>query len=99
VVALVDRKPYVFDPETSELTANATADLPPVNGRCLTIPQGRGDGRVYVASAKYVLAIDPLSGKADAVGEAPEKIEQLAVSPRGAIYVSCGAKVYRLRGP
>jgi hypothetical protein len=57
-----------------------------------------GDGVIYYASGLDVIALELPAMKFSTIGSAPEKIEKIATSTTGAVYVSCGPGVYRIRG-
>jgi streptogramin lyase len=69
--------------------------LPAVTGK--TQLKVNDDGKVYGNVGKSVLAIDPMTGESETVASAPEEIAKLAIAKDGAIYASCGTKVFRLK--
>lgn len=83
----------VFDAVAQKFLSDLAAEAPRSTGHSLSAP---GDGRVYYGSEKSLLALDLLTGKAERIAEMPAQITNVTVGPRGIVYVSCGADVYRV---
>jgi len=94
VAMVVQGRLQVFDPRKHVFITGLTENLPRVTSSSIAAP---GDGKVYVGSEKAVLAIDLTGGKVQPVGEVPANVTNVSVGAKGAVYVSCGADVYRIR--
>jgi hypothetical protein len=93
IAMMVGDAVLVFDPGKRSFIS-VPKDLPKRTGDNLCAP---GDGNLYFASAKEVVALELMSMKFQTIGSAPDKIEKLAVEKTGAVYVACGPRVYRVR--
>jgi streptogramin lyase len=93
VMMTTGKKLAIFDTGNNDFAD--LPKLPAVTGK--TQLKVIGDGKVYANVGKDVLAIDPATGESHAVAAAPEEIAKLAVAKDGAIYVSCGTKVFKLK--
>jgi hypothetical protein len=54
------------------------------------------EGRAFYGLAQTLQALDLATGWSERVAMLPGKIDNIAVSPRGHLYVSCGADLYRI---
>lgn len=83
----------IYDPVTRRIVQDLPKSPPVTSATCAT----PGDGFYYFGSGDRVIALDLKTGEAGTVERLPAEIEHIAVGKDGAIYVSCGADVYRAR--
>lgn len=83
----------IFDPAAKSLVPGLRQS-PPVTSATCAAP---GDGFYYFGSGDRVVALDLKTGEAGTVEQVPGKIEHIAASKDGALYVSVGVDVYRVR--
>lgn len=70
------------------------AGTPPLTGNGVCAP---GDGRLYFGSGASLVALNLRTGAATTLATLPAAITNTTVGPDGAVYVSCGPDVYRVR--
>jgi hypothetical protein len=90
---LVDGRLWLFDPAMRALIGEAPAILEKVTSHQIRA----GNGRLFYGVGETLHALDLATGRSAAVAELPGKIENLALGPRGHVYVTRGADLYRIR--
>jgi hypothetical protein len=89
---LVDGMLWLFDPATRTLVGQE----PVLGERVTSLRIAVWEGRVFYGLATALHALDLATGRSDRVAMLPAKIDQIAVSPRGLVYATCGADLYRV---
>jgi hypothetical protein len=96
---LVDGMLWLFDPAKRALLGASEGKVAPdaVVAERVTSRQIVGEkGRVFYGLGETLHALDLATGRSGRVAALPGRIEQIAVSPRGHLYVTCGADLYRI---
>lgn len=92
VLLAVDGQLHRFQP-AQPATPVTIAGAPRLSSRTIAAP---GAGRLYYGSGNDVVAWDLTAQTAHVLATMSGRVEQLAVSTQGVIYVSCGPDVYQL---
>ncbi len=93
VVIVVAGRLWVYDAPKQQLGSGPIADASACTGHVTAAP---GDGRVYYGSETSLVALDLVADKCRVVAELPAKVANVTIGSDKAIYVSCGADVYRV---
>ena len=92
VVFAVDGHVHQFQP--IQQTAPVSIDgAPRLGTRTIVAP---GAGRLYYGSGMEVVSWDLIAGRAETLAILPKRVDHIAVSEQGVIYVACGPDVYQL---
>jgi streptogramin lyase len=94
VLMVVDGSLRAFDRASGLFSDAITPQAPRVTSRSVA---ARGDGAVYYASGRQIVALDLCAGSARVLSEAPEAASNVAVGPDGHVYVAYGVEVGRIR--
>jgi hypothetical protein len=89
---LVDGMLWLFDPATRTLIGQEPVIAEKVTSHRIAV----WEGRVFYGLAATLQALDLATGGSERVTTLPAKIDQIAVSPRGRLYVTCAADLYRI---
>jgi streptogramin lyase len=89
---LVDGRLHLFDPAERALTGAQVVVPDKVTSHQITVR----DGRVYYGLGETLHALALKTGQSAPIAKLPGKIDQIAVSPRGHLYVTCGVDLYRI---
>ncbi len=65
-----------------------------VGGRSVAVP---GDGSVIYGSGSSVVRLDLRTGRTTTLLQAPARVDNVAASPDGKLYISCGVDVYAVK--
>lgn len=93
VALSVAGKPVLFDTKTRGFVTKL-GDAADIGSRSVAVP---GDGSVLYGSEKSVVRLDMRTGRTKTIVEAPAKVQNVAVGPKGELYISCGVDVYAVR--
>ena len=93
VAIAVGGKPMLFDTKTRGFVKELDGALK-VGGRSVGLP---GDGSVLYPSEKSVVRLDMRTGKTSVVVETSETVQNVAMGPKGELYISCAVDVYAVR--
>lgn len=93
VALSVGGKPVLFDTKTRGFVTKLT-DAANIGSRSVAVP---GDGSVIYGSGKSVVRLDMRTGRTSTILEAPANVNNVAVGPKGELYISCGVDVYAVR--
>jgi hypothetical protein len=89
----IDSRLHLFDPAKRELFP-LPPEVPKVGSTTIAAP---GSGKIFYSSDRDVIEFTLVTRTWQTLAEAPEKITNVALSKEGAIYISCGAAVYRVK--
>jgi len=96
----VDGRLRIFDPASQRFARGPAGELRSVTSRSMAVgrlPGAAGNSRLFYGHEELLIALDLRTGQASSMGALPADITCIAMGADGAVYVSCGPDVYRVR--
>jgi len=94
VPVLMDGKIILFDSTAMTFTTDQPLKAPASSGYTWVMP---GDGYLTYASSKKVVRLDLSTGMSETLATSKDGINHVARTPKGRLFVSCGADVYEMK--